>query len=465
MSLFRLLLISFCFSVTAQNTTKNFGEFATAIFIDVNGDRNYYACSGTGIDRISQLDFYISLGTFKRYSKDLRIAGGEIKSFVRTNANVCAGKMHYRVYKSSNTPKNNIFNAIDLPWESDCNWMGFFQNSPGPCKDGDQKWQSENRNLDLTSLCPGEYTLEIFFELIGSHSSTTKCNERERFYKDENGQSFKMNFSIYEDFYLKAFTLQKTINEGDDVALFCESKNQVDVVKYLWKNERFKSNEQNPVIKKIQANQSGIYTVWVNTKCGKWYKKEVEIQVIPKPKETSNFNKKPKPIQATPTKITETKPKDEFIRPVETALTEIKPVQNTVLDKQMVIIPEKEVIKSDIENKRDTRYSKLIKEFTFSNPNIKIFISDYDVEDGDILSAFYNNELIGSKIEVTKKGQQLELLLNENADTHELIFVAESFGKISPNTSEIQIIVDDKTIKYRVTTSKTMNAKFLFRKR
>lgn len=274
-----------------------------------------------------------------------------------------------------------------------------------------------------------------------------------------------MNFSIYEDFYLKAFTSQKTINEGEDVALFCESKNQVDIVKYLWKNERFKSNEQNPVIKKIQANQSGIYTVWVNTKCGKWYKKEVEIQVIPKPKEIANSNKKPKPTLPTPTKIIDPNPKEEFIRPIETALTEIKPEQNTVIEKPMAIIPKKEGIKSDIEIKRDSRYSKLIKEFSFSNPNIKIFISDYDVEDGDVLSVFHNNELIGSKIEVAKKGQQLELLLDENTNAHELIFVAESFGKISPNTSEIQIIVDDKPIKYRVTTSKTKNAKFLFRKR
>ena len=203
-------------------------------------------------------------------------------------------------------------------------------------------FRSENRNLDLTNFCAGDYTLEVFFELIGSHNSTTKCNESLHFYKDENGKSFKMNFTIHEEVYLTAYTPQKTINEGEDVSLFCESKNQADIVKYVWKHSKFNSKEQNPIIKKIKPNQSGIYTVWVNTKCDKWYKKELEIQVIPKPKTVITPSKNTKQNQPIAAKTTETNPKEEVVRTIETSITELKAEQNTIQEKPMVIVPKKE---------------------------------------------------------------------------------------------------------------------------
>jgi hypothetical protein len=460
MTSFKLMFLLFAVAVSAQTSTKNFGAFATAVFLNVNGNKEYYACSGSGVDRISNLDFYTHLGVFKRHSQDLRIAGGEIKSYAKTNANVCLGKLHYRLYKQNNPPKNKIYKTFDLPWESDCNW-GFFENSPGPCNEGDQKWQSENKNLDLTSLCAGDYTLEVFFKLIGSHKNTTKCDEQIQIYKDENKTAFKMNFTIHEDFYLKAFTPKNTVNEGEDISLLCESKNQGDIVKYVWKHPKFTSIEQNPIVKNIKYKQSGIYTLWVNTNCGKWFKKEVEINVVPKPKIIS------KKTQKIPVKTSIPIPpsiptKEEITRAVTTNITEIKPSENIILEKP-VIIQTNEIVKSEIEIKRDSRYSKKIKDITYKNPNIKILIRDYDIEDGDVLSVFYNYNLIGEKIEVKKIGQSIELNLNENTSTHELIFVAESFGKISPNTSEIEMIVDDKLIKYRITTSKTVNAKFEFK--
>ena len=225
----------------------HFGSFATAIYLNKNGEKSFFSCTGSGIDKISQQDFTGNLGSFKAKSGKLIISGAEIKSWTHKGANVCEGTIYYAVYPTGNRPTTIKYSKILLPLESECSWFGNFENSEGVCSKGDIKWKKDDVNIDLTKLCSGTYTIEIYFELKGSHRSTSSCESTE--VVNNKGNNFKMNYTILPtEFDIKAYTKTKNIKEGDDVQLFVDPVNPKDKFSYSWKGNNLKTSERNPII-------------------------------------------------------------------------------------------------------------------------------------------------------------------------------------------------------------------------
>lgn len=182
--------------------TCTFGSNASAVFIDnceTADPGDFFNISGSGTDLIgSTSNIFINndFGTYLQNSGNLILKGGELRSFKTATSNVCQVSMNYRVYEASTTP--GTFNSITLSLLDDCT-AGTYP-SGGTCEVGDQKWQNLSEVVDLTLNTPGNYILEVYYELIGDNDSTTDCD----------GDIELLNNSGNN--YLASFTIQGTLS-------------------------------------------------------------------------------------------------------------------------------------------------------------------------------------------------------------------------------------------------------------
>src|SRR5687768_15745235 len=176
-----LILVLFCNMLQAQN----FGPFASAVWISSCSQNNHYNTSGTAPNLIGPagLDFNnTNLGTYTQGSNSLKIYGAQVRTFKNpASSNVCGARMYYRVYLQSGT--GGAFTVMNLPTLEDCTSPPSTFATGGPCNAGEQKWlqvlvdASANPPVDLTAFAPGNYVLEVYYEVTGSNSSTTLCDE------------------------------------------------------------------------------------------------------------------------------------------------------------------------------------------------------------------------------------------------------------------------------------------------
>jgi gliding motility-associated-like protein len=155
-----------------------FGTNASAIYVDnceTTDPGEFFNITGSGTDLIGSPTYnYTSndFGTYLQNSGNLILKGAELRSFKTTSSNVCQVNMYYRVYESSTAP--GAFNVIALSLLDDC-VAGTFPTG-GTCDPDDQKWQNLAENIDLTQNAPGNYTIEVYYELIGDNDSPTACD-------------------------------------------------------------------------------------------------------------------------------------------------------------------------------------------------------------------------------------------------------------------------------------------------
>ena len=177
--------------------TCTFGSNASAVFIDncqTADPGDFFNVSGSGTDLIgSTSNIFINndFGTYLQNSGNLILKGGELRSFKTTTSNVCQVSMNYRVYEASTTP--GTFNSITLSLLDDCT-AGTYP-SGGTCEVGDQKWQNLSEVVDLTLNTPGNYILEVYYELIGDNDSTTDCDGDIELLNN-SGNNYLANFTI-----------------------------------------------------------------------------------------------------------------------------------------------------------------------------------------------------------------------------------------------------------------------------
>ncbi len=447
--------------ITTQSFAQNnFGEYATAIFLQINqGNSEFYSCSGSGSNKINGNDFTGNLGVFERNSGDLRITGGEIKSWRKdVNANTCGGNLHYVIYKKDERPRKPTFSSVDLSWKIGCNWIGWYSDGYGPCSENDIKWKHFEKNINLTRICPGTYTLEIYFSVVGSNSSEETCDKKISFFSKY--RNYLADFTIIEKQpQLFARASKYTVEEGEEVQLFAELASSKYEYTYQWLGNSFKSNQKNPIIRSISAKQSGIYQVVATDPCGQ--KNISDVTLIVYPKSNKSKEKKAKPVK-------------EIKQPTETVEPRAS-IQSINLNTQKLIVKEKEVEEVEtvsrpvfsskdklIAAKKNSRTDDQIAKIDFENPKINLFINDYGAEDGDLVTVFYNNKIVVSQLEITQKGKSITLKLDNEAYKHELFFVAENLGKTPPNTAKVIIKVDNKTYKHQISTDEKSNAKFVF---
>ena len=177
-------------------TSCTFNAFATAVYIDnceTTNPGEFFNITGSGADLIAPAaNVYTNndFGTYVQNSGNLILKGAELKSFKTATSNVCGANMFYRVYEASATP--GAFTAIALPFFDDC-IAGTFPTG-GPCDPGDQKWQNIAQAIDLTQNAPGDYIVEVYFDILGDNDNPAQCDDT--ILVNSGGNNFSANFSI-----------------------------------------------------------------------------------------------------------------------------------------------------------------------------------------------------------------------------------------------------------------------------
>ena len=196
-----------CASTTTLTITVNncdFGPYATAVWMDDCtdlGDGKFYNTTGGGADLVNQEPgntFIKDFGVHVENSSTLILRGAEVKTYKNGGTNVCGTKMYYRYYLTSAAA--GAFIPRNLAFFSDCNTgISEFTNGGGPCVAGQQKWQCVSQPgcdtpVNLTLVPPGDYTLEVYYDVTGDFNSTTQCDDT--IILNNGGTNYKANFSI-----------------------------------------------------------------------------------------------------------------------------------------------------------------------------------------------------------------------------------------------------------------------------
>jgi gliding motility-associated-like protein len=196
-----ILILLFCIPTRTQ---AQFGTDASAVWITDCNQSNFFNTSGSLADLIGPSGNSFTnnnFGVHTQNSGSLILRGAQVKTFKNpASSNVCDARLFYRVYLQSGVP--GAFSSIDLPFLEDCSMPGGVFPSGGPCQAGDQKWERVIPDgvtvpfspVNLTSHAPGNYVLEVYYELTGSSSTTTLCNET--FAENNSGNYYKAFFSI-----------------------------------------------------------------------------------------------------------------------------------------------------------------------------------------------------------------------------------------------------------------------------
>ncbi|GAA4080702.1 hypothetical protein GCM10022389_28510 [Flavobacterium cheonanense] len=196
-----------CASTTTLSITVNncdFEAYATAIWMDDCtdvGNGKFYNTTGAGVDLINQEPgntFIKDFGVHVQNSSTLILRGSEVKTYKNGTTNVCGAKMYYRYYLNSGT--GGAFTSRNLSFFSDCNTgTSEFIIGGGPCALGQQKWQCVSQPgcdapINLTNVPPGDYILEVYYDVTGDFNSTSQCDDT--IILNNGGTNYKANFSI-----------------------------------------------------------------------------------------------------------------------------------------------------------------------------------------------------------------------------------------------------------------------------
>ncbi len=159
----------------------------------------------------------------------------------------------------------------------------------------------------------------------------------------------------------------------------------------------------------------------------------------------------PKPTNKnTVTKLPETKPNVKIV-PVDTAKkAEVK--MNTI---PLSSLPTPKVLAS--------RENELVKTITTGATEVEINIYDNGTVDNDTISVYLDKKLVLSRKRLTEKAITLKVNLDESANYHELVMVAENLGEIPPNTSLMVVKAGKQQYEVRITSTEQKNAVVVFK--
>lgn len=182
--------------------------------------------------------------------------------------------------------------------------------------------------------------------------------------------------------------------------------------------------------------------------------KKKTVPVAPKqPANPSSPATSPKPVTAKP------KPKTPPVATLPKKSDDLKPLTEDSLKKIAskihTDIPVPKVISS--------RKNEIVKTITTSAKEVYIKIYDNGTIDNDTVSVYIDNRLVVSKQKLTEKAIVVKLKLDDDADDHELVMVAENLGEIPPNTSLMVVSAGDQTYEVRITSTEQKNAVVVFK--
>lgn len=109
---------------------------------------------------------------------------------------------------------------------------------------------------------------------------------------------------------------------------------------------------------------------------------------------------------------------------------------------------EKTIQSSEDISKLEKRKNLVIKTIEVESNIVKIDLYDNGEIDGDSISLFYNGKLLLSNRRLTDKSISLNLPVQANDETNELIMFAENLGSVAPNTA--LMVVTDGSNRYEI---------------
>jgi hypothetical protein len=117
------------------------------------------------------------------------------------------------------------------------------------------------------------------------------------------------------------------------------------------------------------------------------------------------------------------------------------------------------------ENEYTKRENVIINEIEVESDSIQVDVYDNGEIDGDIISVFYNKQLILNNQKLTHKSIHIGLKLDPNLANNEISMFAENLGLIPPNTA-LMVIIDGKNRhEVRVSSNLEKNATIRIRKK
>jgi hypothetical protein len=200
-------------------------------------------------------------------------------------------------------------------------------------------------------------------------------------------------------------------------------------------------------------------------------KKKTQVTKITPKKDTATKTAivKTTPKTATAKPGTTKKPATSNKQPEKTAVTKaptetrpnVKIVQVDTVKKVSVKVPPLANIPTP--KVLASRENELVKTITTSETEIEINIYDNGTVDNDTISVFVDKKLVLSKKRLTEKALTLKVNLDDNANYHELVMVAENLGEIPPNTSLMVVKAGKQQYEVRITSTEQKNAVIAFK--
>ncbi len=200
---FVFLFILFTFFSLQKLNAQSFGPYATAVWMKDCKTDNFFNVTNTRtpdnlIGPAANNFVGKHFGVHTQNSGTLVLRGAEVKTYKNVaSSNVCGANLRYRIYQVSATPGS--FSTIAMNFFENCDvGQSKFAVSGGPCGTGDQKWQKVipdgSGPINLTTYPPGNYVIEVYFDVSGSFTSTTACDDVT--YANNGANNYKAFFSI-----------------------------------------------------------------------------------------------------------------------------------------------------------------------------------------------------------------------------------------------------------------------------
>jgi hypothetical protein len=112
---------------------------------------------------------------------------------------------------------------------------------------------------------------------------------------------------------------------------------------------------------------------------------------------------------------------------------------------------------------KNSRTNELIEIIHSKSTELILKMKDYGQEDGDRISVYLDEEIIFFDKPVSTKTEIFNITLPIDKKEHKLYFVANNLGDIPPNTTQIQIIIDNQKINKILHTDEQKNGYFLIK--
>ncbi|MDE3248310.1 MAG: hypothetical protein KGO82_06625 [Bacteroidota bacterium] len=110
-----------------------------------------------------------------------------------------------------------------------------------------------------------------------------------------------------------------------------------------------------------------------------------------------------------------------------------------------------------------SRINELVQTITVSSPDVTVSLYDNGTIDHDTVSVYLDNKLVVAHQMLTTAPITVHLKMDDDADYHELVMVADNLGDIPPNTSLMVVKAGDKQYEVRITSTEQKNAVVVFK--